>query len=432
VEKSTPSIRSRLKQKLGFIGPGVVYGLAVLGTGDIVSNSAAGASYRYSLIWALGMALIFRYVWVNTSAKYVLITGESLLTGYGRVARWVPWVVIAAFFPLRHMTNQYLILMMGSAAHMLWPLPLAWSAEIWACLFTFLGFAIAFWGGYPSIESLCKILIGIMGVSLVAAALMSNPDPADILHGIFIPTLPQTQGLYSSILIVLALIGTEAGSIANLTYSYFIQEKGWKGASYLKRQRVDLAVGALCLFIMGGLLQIAAAGVIHPLNIQVENPEDLGEIFWRTQGNLGLFVFALGLWGSAFSSFVGLNTGHALILTDLCRNLPSLKRVREMKDYSPKKDPIYRTMIAFWSFAPLYIIFTTETKTVWLVLITAAFGAMLIPILGLSLLKITNDRELLGDYRNGWVTNIVLLTLISLAMYFGYQNGLNLWEDLFS
>ncbi len=430
-EQASPS-GFRLTRRIGLIGPGVVYGLTVLGTGDIVSNSVAGASYRYDLIWALGMALVFRYVWVNTSAKYVLVTGESLLTGYGRVGRWVPWVVIAAFFPLRHLTNLYLILMMGSSAHMLFPLPLAWSGEIWACLFTVLGFAMAFWGGYPAIESFCKVLVGVMGASLVVAAFLSDPDPADILRGTFIPTLPQTQGLYSSVLIVLALIGTEAGSIANLTYAYFISERGWTGVSYLKHQRVDLAVGALCLFMMGALLQVAAAGVIHPLGVDVENPEDLGEIFWRTQGSLGLLVFALGLWGSAFSSFIGLNTGHALILTDVCRTfVPSLKRVREMEGYSPKRDPIYRVMIAFWSFAPVYIVFI-GTRTVWLVLITAAFGAMLIPILGLSLLKITNDRKLLGNYRNGWATNSILLILVSIALYFSYRNGLNLWRDLFS
>ena len=96
------------------VGPGIVYGLSVLGAGDIVSNSAAGASYQYSLIWSLWMALIFRYVWVNVSAKYVLVTGESLLEGYGRVGLWVPLLVLLAFLPARHLTNQYLMLMMGS------------------------------------------------------------------------------------------------------------------------------------------------------------------------------------------------------------------------------------------------------------------------------------------------------------------------------
>ncbi|MEE8162008.1 MAG: Mn2+/Fe2+ transporter, partial [Acidobacteriota bacterium] len=67
------------------VGPGFVYVLTILGTGDLITNSAAGAGYGYALIWALGLTLVFRYVWVNTSAKYVLVTGESLMQGYARL-----------------------------------------------------------------------------------------------------------------------------------------------------------------------------------------------------------------------------------------------------------------------------------------------------------------------------------------------------------
>ena len=57
------------------MGPGFVYILTVLGAGDLVSNSAAGAGYGYALIWTVAVGMILRFVWVNVSAKYVLVTG---------------------------------------------------------------------------------------------------------------------------------------------------------------------------------------------------------------------------------------------------------------------------------------------------------------------------------------------------------------------
>lgn len=413
-------------------GPGFVYALTVLGTGDVVSNSAAGASYGYSLIWALAMALIFRYVWVTTSAKYVLVTGESLLSGYARIGTWVPWLVLISFFPIRHFTNQFLILIMGDSIHLLLPLPTVWSSTVWACLFTFLGFALPFWGGYTVIELFCKILVGIMGVSLLVAALLSNPDPIDILRGLFFPSLPQTQGLYSAVLIIMALIGAEAGSNANLTYAYFIREKGWKDISFLKRQRFDLATGVISLFVLGALLQIAAAGTIHPLGIEIESPEDLAEIFLRTQGEIGLVAFSLGLWGAAFSSFIGMNIGFALIFTDICRNfIPGLKNSKayKSKEYTPNKDPIYKWIILFWSLTPIYIVFT-DVQPVWLVLMVTSFLVLLIPLLAVCLLWITNDKSLMGEYRNNWLTNLVLLTLVLIAIYLTNERGLDLWNSL--
>ena len=408
------------------LGPGTVYVLSILGTGDMVSNMTAGASYGYHLIWALGMTLVFRFVWVNTSAKYVLVTGESLLQGYGKVAKWIPWLVLVASFPIQYFTNQFLILMMGNSAHLLFPLPIQWSSALWSILFTLVGFSMMFWGGYLVIESFCKILIGIMGGSLLIAALLSRPDPAAIITGMFFPHLPHSHGLYSTTLIIMALIGTEVGSTANLTYSYFIQEKGWKGVSYLKQQRLDLTIGVICLFLMGALLQISAAGTIHPLGIDVKNAEDLGRIFSETQGKIGLVVFSLGLWGAAFSTFVGVNTGCALIVLDICRKfVPGFNKHKfhTQGKQLAQLDPIYRGTILLWSFSPLYVIFT-DVNPVWLVLVVSSFVAFLIPILVLALVKMTNDRTLMGKHKNNYWVNGILTTLALVTTYFAYKNGL--------
>ena len=247
-----------------------------------------------------------------------------------------------SFFPIRHFTNMFLILIMGESAHLLVPLPTEWSAKIWAGIFTLIGFSMMYWGGYQIIESFCKLLVAVMGVSMLVAAILSDPDPAAIIRGTFIPHLPQAQGLYDAAWIIMALIGTEAGSTANLTYAYFIREKGWTNTSYLKQQRLDLGVGVLCLFLVGGLLQIAAAGTIHPLGIQVQDSEDLARIFSETQGTVGLIIFGLGLWGASFSTLVGGNTGGSLMFTDVCRTfIPQFKNLdRSKEEYDAKRQEI--------------------------------------------------------------------------------------------
>ena len=414
------------------LGPGFVYALTVLGTGDLVSNSAAGAGYGYALIWALGLTLVFRFVWVNTSAKYVLVTGESLLTGYARLGNWVVWIVLIAIIVLRHFYNLYQILMMGSAADLLFHLPTEWSMAIWAFFFTFAGFALMYWGGYPAIELFCKVLIGLMGGALVVAALLSHPDPAGIVRGMFVPTIPGTQGLYSALFVLMALIGTEAGSMTNLTYAYFIREKGWRGVSHLKQQRFDLAFGIVCVFLMGTLLQIAAAGTIHPLGIELEGAEDLVRIFSEALGVVGLVIFGLGLLGAAFSTFVGATAGYGLIITDICRSfIPRFKRPSNSGDEAKdvKRDPIYRWSLIIWSFSPLYIVFT-DVRPIWLVLMVSSVVVVLIPVLALTLLKITNDKSLMGKYKNGWFTNTVMILLVLLAVYFTFLNGIDLWNQL--
>lgn len=87
------------------VGPGLVFFLAVTGPDAFLSNAAAGASYGYAMIWALALALLFRYTLVSASARYVLVTGESLLQGYGRIGKWLVWTALAATILVRHSTN---------------------------------------------------------------------------------------------------------------------------------------------------------------------------------------------------------------------------------------------------------------------------------------------------------------------------------------
>ena len=415
---------------LASVGPSFVYILTALGAGDIVSNATAGASYGYQLIWALGLTLIFRFIWVNISAKYVLVTGESLLAGYGRLGRWVPLSFLVTLVPIRHLANLYAILIIGTSADLLFPLPTQWSVAIWGGFFTFVGFSLTFWGGYSAVEFSCKVLVGLLGASLIVAAALSDPDPAAILAGTFIPHVPQAEGLYSAVLLLMALIGTEVGSHTNMNYAYFIYEKGWRNISYLKQQRFDLVVGVLAMFIMGALLQIAAAGVIHPLGIDVEDADDLARMFTETLGVVGRIIFGLGLWAAAFSTFVCGNTGGSLIFTDICRTFVSRLKTVDTKteSYSAVKDPLFRGILIFWAFSPLYILFS-EVRPVWLVLMVNSFYVFLIPVLVVVLLIITNDGSLMGKHKNAWLTNLVMVTLVIFSLYFTYRHLMGLWEN---
>lgn len=417
---------------LAGVGPGVVYILTVIGTGDFVSNAAAGAGYAYALIWALGLTLVFRFVWVNTSAKYVLVTGESLIAGYARLGNWVLWIIMISGIVLRHFYNLYKIQMMGVSLDLLFHLPTPYSSIIWSLVFTVIGFVMIIWGGYNVIEIVFKIIVAAMGISLVVAAALSHPDPVGILKGALIPSIPGNEGLYSAIFVLMALIGTEAGSMTNLTYPYFLYEKGWRDKSYLKQQRFDLAFGVVGIFVMGALVQIAAAGTVRPLGIKLEGPEHLVKIFEQTQGMLGLVIFVLGMWGSSFSTYVGATAGYGYIFVDVVRNhLPTFRKSMEPsnKKRAIEADPLYRWFIAISCFSPVYILFT-NVKPVWLILTVSSVVVVLIPVLAFALLILTNNKKLMGEYKNNVFTNTVMLLLIAVSIYFTYTSAKDLIHQL--
>jgi Mn2+/Fe2+ NRAMP family transporter len=411
------------------LGPGLAFLAAMTGPGSIVSNAAAGASYGYQLLWALALALLFRYVWVDISARYVLVTGETLLQGYARMGRWLVWTILGASLLVRHSTNLYTILLMGNAVHTLVPLPFEGSRAAWTLLFSLIGIAVMFWGGYAAVERGSQYLVSFMTAALLVAAVLSRPKPAQIAWGILVPSIPSGQGTYSAIMILTAMIGAQVGTLSNLSYAYFVGEKGWHGKSAIGGHRRNLLFSFGLRFAMGALLQIAAAEILFPLGTQPQNAEDLTRIFTGTLGPLGGVSFGLGLWAVCFSNFVSGTTGYALIIRDICRRyVPRLADSNKAKSPA-QKDPVYRWTVAALGLSPLYIIIL-QAEPVALVLAVRSMVVILIPILGAALLKLANDKSLMGPHRNGWLSNGAMGLMLIISSYLTIRTALDLLQNM--
>ena len=82
-----PPIPKTFLEYLKSFGPGFVIVLTWLGSGDIVSSGVSGGNYGYALMWAMVFALLMRFFFVTTIAKYQLCNphNEGLLDGLVRL-----------------------------------------------------------------------------------------------------------------------------------------------------------------------------------------------------------------------------------------------------------------------------------------------------------------------------------------------------------
>jgi Mn2+/Fe2+ NRAMP family transporter len=414
------------------LGPGLVYFFTALGPGTFLTSAVAGATYGYDLLWALAAALLFRYVWVTTAAAYVLVTGESLIQGYARIGRWLVWTALAVTVVVRHSSNLYTIHLMGDAAHILMPLPTAASAAVWSAGLTLLGVLMMVWGGYPLIERGCTLVIAALGMSLPIAALLAGPDPQAVLRGLLIPVVPDTAGLYSALLLLAAMVGTQAGSISNLSYPYFATEKGWAGADDLRRQRLDLLASTAARFGMGLLLQVTAAATLLPLGIKPDSATSLVGLYGVNLGPAGTAIFGAGLWGICFSSFVGGTMGYSLIVRDICRRFVPGLRLPADASATPapgSQDPVYRWSVALLGLSPLYILWL-QVEPVALTLAVRSMVVVVIPLLVGSLLILANDRARMRGHGPGVFGNAVLTLLILVSIYLTIRDSAEWWRLL--
>lgn len=409
-------------RKLTLAGPGLVFVLSIVGPRDLVANSVAGSEFGYSLIWLLAVAIATRIAILESTARYVIVTGESLVTGCGKAGRWLVWMIFGVPLIKRFVTGMVQLVLLGEAGHLLFPLPTEHSEVIWALGSWFGAFAMLYLGRYKLVERVSQPLAFLLVGSLVVAAFLSKPDWSAAAKGALVPSVPEADSLYGAALVVLSVAMGAIGSIGNIKYAAFVHEKGWRDLSYLRSQRIDLVLSALGMFVMLALIQIAAAGALHPLGIQVAEVADLVPVFAQVLGEAGRIVLALGVWCVVFTSVTGSATAYALMLSDIYhRFLYPSDAIREQDEgRGAAYLPAFRPFLVLFSIAPLMVLFT-DWKPVPLLMATALVAAVMLPATIIVLLRLTNDRTFMGEHVNGWITNVVLVFAATAALYLGYE-----------
>lgn len=399
--------RQRTAARTSGLAPGLLFALAVIGPGDLVSNVAAGAAHGYALVWALGLALVFRFVWLDASARYLLVTGETLLQGYARVSMGIVWLVLGSLILVRHLANVYNMTLMGDAMHILAPLPLPYSARVWTAAMVGLTMFWIFRGGYESVERWLKYLIAGMGGALLGAVVLAKPSLGDLARGLLLPSLPPDHGVYTTILLLTALIGTEAGSLTNVSYSYFLAQRAERTPAFIATHRRGLLASVGSIFAMGLLLQIAAATSLRPLGVVPRTAAEIVPMFSSTLGDAGRVLFGFGLLAASMSGVVAGTTAYALIAADICEKWGGSRWPRAK---------LFRAFVLFWAITPLYCLFA-PVKPLALVLVVNAGFVLLLPMLSWGLLRLTSNRSLMGAHVNHAAVNWLLGLLVTISIY---------------
>jgi Mn2+/Fe2+ NRAMP family transporter len=189
---------------------------------------------------------------------------------------------------------------------------------------------------YKSIEKLMKVLVALMVCGFLGNLIMVRPDLAGIFKGL-IPSLPEdaveyaipkrvikeggTSQIVDPLTSVVAMIGTTFSIAAAYYQSYLVRQKGWTKSDY-KTGITDTLTGIGMLGFISFVIMCTAAAAFHdnPETNLPANPTaaDFAMQLEPTFGPTAMYLFCLGIFAGAFSSFlVNALIGGAL-LSDGC------------------------------------------------------------------------------------------------------------------
>lgn len=406
---------------LQLAGPGLVVAATGIGSGDVVSATVGGARYGVVLLWAIALGAFFKFVLSEGIARWQLATGQTVIEGWaehlhasvkiGFGVYLVLWT-IAVSAALTNACGLGLANLTGGAVSQSWG----------AVLHSLVGFAFVYLGGYGKFEKLMKLLVGVMGFSiLVCAALtMTNPGPA--LTGLVLPTIPGGSGTY-----VLSLIGGIGGSVTMLSYNYWMREEGMRGSGYLSYVRGDVAIAYVFTAIFGISIMLIANTAFFVPGVALKDAEAVPRMaayLGTILGPFGIWAYGLGFWAAVFASLLGVWQSVPYLYADIYGVMTGLS-LEAREEITKVTSRPYQLGLVFISLVPLPLAFTGAPL---LVIVTyTVIGSLFVPFLAGTLLYLNNHVDWADKDvpKNAVMTNVLLAAILVLFLFVGAQEAMN-------
>jgi len=398
---------------------GFVVAATGVGAGDLITASLAGSTIGVVLVWAaLGGAFI-KFVLAEGIARWQMATGTTVLEGWVlRLGRWIQWAFFVYFVLWSYCVGGALINACGVAGVGLLPIGDPQTSKIfWGIVHSVVGLALVWFGGFRIFQYAMSFLTAIMFVTVLSTVFLISPDWAAIGKTIFHPGLPKGGTAW-----LLGVLGGIGGTVTLLSYSYWVREKKRAGRQGVKDCRLDLGIGyGLTAFFGAAMVIIGSRVTIEGKGATVALV--LADQLARVLGPAGKWVFLLGFWGAVFSSLLGVWQSVPYIFADFLH----LRRgiiLDESRDQNITKTKEYRGFLLALAVVPIHLLWFRVQQVQ---LVYAVMGAFFMPLLGLTLLLLNARQTWVGrEFKNRWITNLLLVLILGFFLYIGIQEILGI------
>jgi Mn2+/Fe2+ NRAMP family transporter len=388
-----------LKKNFGYLGPGFIIAATGVGAGDMVAATVAGANYGNTILWAVIIGAIFKFVLNEGISRWQLTTQTSMLNAWiTKIHPVVSYIFIIYLILWSFIVSGALMAACGLAANSIFP---ELSIISWGIIHSIVAVGLILIGRYAFLENLMKAFILLMFLTILTNVVLADLNWFDISYSLLTPKIPS-----GSLKFILGMIGGIGGSVSILCYGYWLNEKGWKNLENLKKSRIDLSAAYVFTGLFGLAIVILSSGL---------NPEkmsgnqiviSLADEIMKTTGSTGKWIFLIGFWGAVFSSMLGVWSGIPYIFHEFVTTVKN----KDDKDADTfiTKSKLYRGFLLFLTLPPISLLFLN--KPVWVIITYSVAGAFFMPFMAGTLLYLNNKKKWISSSGNGIPTNVILIS----------------------
>jgi Mn2+/Fe2+ NRAMP family transporter len=400
ITRRARTLRTRLLLLLAVVGPGIITANVDNDAGGITTYSVAGAHYGFGLLWILPLVALALILVQEMSARLGIVSGKGLAdlireTLGVRITTLVIGIILLA--NLANTVSEFA----GVAASMeifgiskFISVPLV-AAGVWLLVVL---------GNYKNVERIFLVASAVY-LAYVASGILANPPWAEVARAFVTPSFHLDAGYVT---IFVTAIGTTIAPWMQFYQQASIVDKGLTPSDYAY-ERLDVIVGSLFAVFVAAFIIIACAATLHANGVQIETAKDAALALGPLAGRYATTLFALGLLNASVFSAAILPLSTAYVV---CEAFGWEKGVSRNMREAPVFFAVYTALIVLGA----GIILLPVRSLVQAMLASQTLNGVLLPIVLVVMLRLINDKRVMGKYVNGRVANVISWIAVALLI----------------
>ncbi|MGZ4430214.1 MAG: Nramp family divalent metal transporter [Gaiellales bacterium] len=383
---------ARLLAIVGFLGPGLIAANAGNDAGGIATYSSVGARYGYDLLWMMVVITVSLIVVQEMAARMGIVTGKGLAELI-REQYGVRWSLFATSSVLAANLGICISEFVGIGAALgLAGIPAQLSVPVAAA-----GVWLLLLRGSYKVAERVFVLMTIPFFAYPVAAVLAHPDWGSVGAAVVAPNI-HTSRAY--LFLFIATAGTTITPFMQLYVQSAVVERG-VGIDQLGAERAEVATGSIFANLVAGFIIIATGATLyvhHERNISTA--AEAAKALEPFAGRYAEVLFAVGLLGASLLAAAILPVTAAYVIAE---TFGFEKGISRGMHEAPVFIAVITTLIAIGTVVAII----PGVPVISLLVGVQVVNGALLPILLVFIWRLAASAEVMGQYRNGRVFNVV-------------------------
>ena len=378
---------------LAVVGPGLITAFADNDAGGVATYSVAASKFGYAMLTTLIPVTIVLMITQEIGSRLAVVTGKGL----GDLIREKFGIRVSVLiFSLLFFVNFGVIIQnIGGLKDGL----SLFHLNLWIFLPAVIGFLFLFItkASYAKVEKFFLFLI-LFYFAYFVSAILAKPDWGTVAKSLVIP---QTKISFDYLYTSIAVLGTTVTAWGQFFINSYVKDKKLT-VDRLSYNRIEIYVGAFLTDLFSLFMMVAVAATVFANHVPIQGAADAALAIKPFAGELASVLFGSGLLIAGFigAAIVPFATAYAF---------------SEFFGYEGSLDVSFSKSRLFYGFFIAQVLLgviavSFPNISLFKITLYADFlNGLFLPVIFFFLYKFSNDKDLMGKYRNSRLQNIMLV-----------------------